>query len=421
MGATISIFLDTRIKKNDKGFGKVYPLKLRATHERQRRYFGIPKEQVNKKLENSKLEKFRYTGKGDYSIDEDLFKKVMDPKARQSFYELQVIFKGIELEGQKKADRLSPFTFEAFKSLISSQKNKNNKVFDQFDQLIDQLRSEDRIGTANSYNDAKNSLKKFVSDKDVTFEYFTVERLKKYQNWMEVKGNSITTIGMYLRAFRALFNEAIGNGITRHYPFTKDKFDQNEKFKIPKGKGRKIALNKTELGKIFSYSLTEKHPYSFYLDAWKLMYQLGGINPIDLCLLTEARIQSGFISYYRQKTKRTAKERKEIKVPYSSEIKEIIERWRSTSNDDPYLLPVLKKDMSTTEIKAQVANFVKMVNTTMKQVAKDLEIDKKVTTYVSRHSIATQLLRTGAPVKLIGDQLGHHDTKTTEQLTYGKA
>ncbi|MGQ8336860.1 tyrosine-type recombinase/integrase [Sunxiuqinia sp. A32] len=411
MGATISIFLDTREEKSD----GLYPLKIRATYDRKRRYFGIPKEKVNTKLSDSKLEPYRYDGKGNFSIKKDLYEKIMSPKARMTFKELQIVFKGIELDAQKKADSLTPFTFDGFKNQLTIRQSRQNKVFSQFEEMIQQLKDDDRIGTANSYTDAKNSLKKFASGKEVQFEYFTVDRLSKYQSWMERKGNSDTTTGMYLRALRALFNSAKKNGITNHYPFG----EGDNKFTIPKGGGRKIALERQELEAIFNYSLPEKHPYSFFLDSWKLMYLLGGLNPIDLCLLKENNIHNGFIYFVRQKTKRTAKRKKEINIPYSGAAKAIIEKWKYVNPDEPFMLPVLKKDMTASQVKEQTKKFVKSVNTAMKHIAPKLGIEKRITTYVSRHSIATQLLRAGAPVKMIGDQLGHHDTKTTEAYLEG--
>lgn len=413
MGATISIFLDTRIQKSD----NVYPVKIRATYERKRLYLGIERNRINNILNNSRLEKFRFDGSGNYSIDKDIFEKTQNPKVTGILKELQIVFKGIELEAQKIADSIEPFTLDAFKSQMSKKRNKNNLVFLQFDELISELKLSDRIGTAISYQCASTSLKKFTGDKDVPFEYFTKEKLEKYKIWMQSgeKPNSDTTIGIYMRALRALFNRSIEAGITTHYPFIKGK----EGFKIPKGKGRKIALNKPELQKIFDFKLSKKHPYSFYLDMWKLMYLLGGPNPTDVCMLRESNIKNGFVYFFRQKTKRTSNEPKEIQVPYSNPVKLIIDKWKISDKKDPYLIPVIKDTMDATQKKATIAQFVKMINTAMKQIATHLKISQKTTTYVARHSIATQLLRSGASVKFIGDQLGHHDTKTTETYLDG--
>lgn len=416
MGASISIYLDTRIKKSD----NVYPVKIRATFSRERIYLGIEKERINKKLENSRLEKYRYNGPGNYSIDKTTFEEALNLSrdARQSaMKELQAVFTAIELDAQKLADSIVPFTLDTFKSRYSTRKSKENKVFLQFEELIQELEASDRIGTAISYKNAKNSLKKFVGEKDVPFEYFTKSKLDQYKTWMQTGDNhcSDTTIGFYLRALRTLFNRAIQRGVTSYYPFIKG----SEGCKVPKGKGRKIALDKPDLQKIFDYNLTEKHPYSFYLDMWKLMYLMGGLNPTDLCLLRESNIKNGFIYFYRQKTKRTSNEPKEIQVPYSEPVKLIVEKWKQSEIKDPYLIPVVTDSMTAVQRKGIIGQFVKMVNTAMKHVGGELKISQKITSYVARHSIATQLLRTGASVKFIGDQLGHHDTKTTETYLGG--
>jgi len=428
MGASISIFLDTRIKKAD----NVYPVKIRATYDRKRLYLGIEKQTVNNILSGSQLEKFRFDGKGNYSIDQDIFNEAMEiltdeQKTKGKKYkkltagsplkQLQIVFRGLELDAQKVADSLSPFTLDAFKTRMGRARSKKNQVFAQFTELIDELKASDRIGTAISYQCASTSLRKFTEDKEVSFEYFTKEKLDKYRTTMQSgkKPCSDTTIGMYCRALRVLFNRAIDEEITTFNPFGKGK----DKFKIPKGKGRKIALNMPELQKIFDCELPKQHPYSFYLDMWKLLYLLGGLNPTDLCLLHESNIENGFIFFKRQKTKRTSIDQKTIQAPYSEAVKRLIAKWQVTDRKDPFLVPVLLNSIDATHQKATVAQFVKMINTSMKHVAGHLTINQKITSYVARHSIATQLLRSGASVKLIGDQLGHHNTKTTEAYLDG--
>jgi len=408
MGASISIFLDTRIKKPD----ELYPVKIRATYNRERIYLGIGKERINTILNNSRLEKFRFDGPGSFSMQEGIFLKALNPKVTGVLKEFQIILKGIELDAQKVADSIEPFTLDAFKTRMTKTRSKKNKVFAQFDELITELKESDRIGTAISYQCGSTSLKKFTGGKEVVFEYFTKSKLEHYKTWMQTGENtcSDTTVGMYLRALRTLFNRAKEDEITTFYPFNKGK----DGFHIPKGKGRKIALNKPDLQRIFDYDLGVKHPYSFYLDMWRLMYLLGGLNPTDLCMLRESNIKNGFIYFFRQKTKLTSNEPKEIQVPYSGSVKLIVDKWKKSDRKDPYLVPSISDTMTATQRKATIAQFVKMVNTAMKHVGDDLKIEHRITCYVARHSIATQLLRSGASVKFIGDQLGHHDTKTTE-------
>jgi site-specific recombinase XerD len=50
----------------------------------------------------------------------------------------------------------------------------------------------------------------------------------------------------------------------------------------------------------------------------------------------------------------------------------------------------------------------------MKIILANVGIDKKVTTYVARHTFSTVLKRSGASTEFIQEALGHSDIKTTE-------
>ena len=66
--------------------------------------------------------------------------------------------------------------------------------------------------------------------------------------------------------------------------------------------------------------------------------------------------------------------------------------------------------------------FVSFINNWMKHILKNLEIDKKGTTYVARHTFSTVLKRSGASTEYIQEALGHSDVKTTENYldSFGK-
>ena len=55
----------------------------------------------------------------------------------------------------------------------------------------------------------------------------------------------------------------------------------------------------------------------------------------------------------------------------------------------------------------------------MKRIAKNLEINKGVTTYLARHSFATVLRNSGASMEFISEALGHSDMKTTKSYLAG--
>lgn len=55
----------------------------------------------------------------------------------------------------------------------------------------------------------------------------------------------------------------------------------------------------------------------------------------------------------------------------------------------------------------------------MKKIGEELEFEMPVTTYVARHSYATILVQSGAPLKLASANLGHQSLITTERYFAG--
>ncbi len=403
MKATASVHLDTRISKGN----EIYPVKIRITFDRIRRYYGIDSKMVNDMLKEYGVQKFIYDGLGNYATNREIFEKALNPNAKGAYKYLGGIFKKIEFEYQEKADSIKPFSFDIF-AIEKNNKKQINNVFEMMDRKIKELESEERIGSASCYESTKKSLQEFVGRDSIPFEYFTPTKIKKYEYWMKSKGRSVTTIGIYLRTFRAIFNEVKKSGLTDHYPFGGDGY------KIPKGSGRKIALDSDELSKIMAYKFSNTNDTGiYYFDIWKMTYYLNGINIKDLVLLKESNIIGKFIHFTREKTKNTVKEDSEIRIYFSDEIKQIIDKWR-IENKEGYILPVFKKKETEKEIKRVVNNLIRSINQTLKKISKELKINKNVSCYTARHSWATQMMRHGAPVSFIGKQLGHRNTSTTD-------
>ena len=128
---------------------------------------------------------------------------------------------------QKIIDSLEVFSFhELQRELLKDYDNPTAKkgVYDYFEKVISDLNLEGRIGTANVYRDAYHSLKRFRSV--LTFPQVTVDFLKAYETNMKSEGKSISTIGIYLRHLRAIYNKAIEARIVeqKSYPFGKNRF-----------------------------------------------------------------------------------------------------------------------------------------------------------------------------------------------------
>ena len=299
------------------------------------------------------------------------------------------------------------FTFDAFEQMYLEQRNTLDSVSFAFNKYIEQLKFEKRIGTALSYECAKNSIESF--NNNLTFAEITPTNLKKYENFMLEKNKSTTTIGIYLRSLRSIYN--LQNIDKSLYPFGEAK----NKYSIPTSKNIKKALTMEEIAKIYNYEAIPNSTKEMAKDYWLFLYLCNGMNIKDFCLLKWENINEQMLSYNRAKTQRSKKESKKIAVALKSETWEIIKKWGQPSLiKDAYIFPHLQKGMSAEKERAIHQQLTKTINKYLKQIALETGINKDCTTYFARHSFATVLKLSGAKIEMISELLGHSSVNTTE-------
>jgi integrase/recombinase XerD len=269
---------------------------------------------------------------------------------------------------------------------------------------------EERIGTAIAYKDSYNSIVQFRGN--VLFAEVTVSFLHQYERWMLKKGRSRTTIGIKLRNLRAVFNEAIAGSIIRKekcYPFGK------RKYQIPTGKNVKKALEQDDIAKIYFYE-----PGSPLLrkakDFWMFLYFGNGMNPKDVVYLKWKNIEGEYFLFHRAKTERTTRtDPRPITVYITEDMQRIINQYSTKDKTpDDYVFPFMDAELNVLKQYERVPLFTRFINDGMKEICRELGIEKNVTTIVSRHSFSTQLKRSGVSTEFIQEALGHTDKRTTE-------
>lgn len=420
MSISITITLDTRRLK--KRTGK-YPVKLLVTYERiPARYQTI------------------------YELTEEEFKKISSPRINEDLKVVKEKLKAIQWDAEKTAKSLDPFTFEDFekdfilnhplffqRKSVKKSISANNFLFDRklyehrfpifkemviepgrllaiFLHYIDKLLQEHRIGTAVSYQTAYYNLIKFRGN--VRLVEITVSYLHQYEAWMLSQDYSKTTIGIYVRQLRTLFNEAIELGMLKrekHYPFGR------RKYQIPTGRNVKRSLTIEEVAKIYNYQ-PECKQEQWAKDFWLFSYLANGINPKDMALLKFKNIAGEYLVFERAKTdKSTRNDPRPITVFLSEDLTEIIERWsnkdQSTGN---YIFPILSAGITPMRQYELIELFISSINDWMAKIRKKLGIERSVTTYVARHTFSTVMKRSGASTEFIQEALGHTNIRTTE-------
>ena len=360
-------------------------LKIKITYNRKRKYFST----------------------GIY-LFKDEYEQIFYGK-RKTLNQKEILLKAQYLinKAEDVIKNLPVFTFNTFEEHFLEERNVQNDVSFAFDKYIKQLKFEGRIGTASSYECAKNSLYQYR--KNLIFADLTPNELKKYEMWMIKNGKSLTTIGIYLRSLRTIYN--LQNIDKSLYPFGEAK----NKYSIPQSRNIKKALTIDEVAKIFQYETISGSVKEMAKDYWIFLYLCNGMNVKDFCLLKWENIDNDILTYTREKTKRSRKESKPITVALKPETLEIIKKWGQPSiSKSAYIFPHLTKDLTSEREQAIYKQLTKQINKYINLICKEIGINKNVTTYFARHSFATVLKRSGAKIEMISELLGHSSVDVTE-------
>ncbi len=273
---------------------------------------------------------------------------------------------------------------------------------------VEELRSAGRVGNMMCYDGVLKSVERFAGA-HVPLAAVTVGWVERYAAHLREEGKKQTTIAIHLRTLRAVLNIARREGALKEsqYPFGRGRYE------IQEGEGRKMALTLEQIGRIARYD-DGTDTTAKYRDYWLFLYLCNGINVADVVRLRYSDIVDGEIRFVRQKTARTTKTVKEIRVTISDPMRRIIERrGQPRTTPDTFIFPVLTGKETATERKMKTQFFTRAINRRMADVAEALGIDH-ISTYTARHSFATVLKRAGANIAYISESLGHKDLKTTE-------
>ena len=248
------------------------------------------------------------------------------------------------------------------------------------------------------------------------FYNINVNWLKSFENYLLVSNLSITTVGIYLRPLRAMFNKAIEEReIDKElYPFGK------RGYQIPNTKKVKKALDLEQL-KILYQAKPENKEQEKAKDFWFLSYNCNGMNLKDLALLKYSNLNNDSLTFYRAKTYFTSKHNlKEIQIYFNDYILKMLDKYGNEDKTSTnYIFDIIKPPHTEVEIKRRVSNFNRFINQHIKKLALNNGINEDISFYWARHSFATNSVRQGASLEFMQESFGHNSKTTTENYFAG--
>lgn len=405
ISTSIKVSLDTRRPKAD----GTYPLILRLTHNRKTTSIKTGIHLKREDWDEEKLEvKKSYKGTTNVTrLNNEIQKKKAE--ALDSILKLGDTEKNVPRTITDVKQKIDPsFTASSFYTFSET--------------LIRDLYKADSVGTAKSYEGAVKFLRtfnkgkpleknkggnpktsKFRTDKtaDLTFHELNYSFLMQLENYHLAAGNERNGLAVYLRAIRSIYNKAIKSKVIdrEFYPFAD--------YKIKTEPTRKRALDSTGLFKILASELKPEHPAFDARNYFIASYMMYGMSFADMAHLQKTDIVDGRIHYRRQKTSKLY----DIKITESLGV--IVSHYIQQDPSSKYVFPIIKREGAILQQK-DIQWARKRFNENLRSLAVLCGIEQKLTSYVSRHSFATQAMLQNVPVTAISSMLGHSSLKTTE-------
>jgi len=212
------------------------------------------------------------------------------------------------------------------------------------------------------------------------------------------------SISVYMRTLRALINKAIKE---KQCPPEAYPFKEYSISKLKNEPSRK-ALTKEEIRKIIDFVPDPNTKQELTKHVFLFSFYTRGMNFNDIAKLQCSNISNGRVEYIRSKTG------KRFSIKISPPVQEILDFYHTFNPSSEYIFPILDESYQTPEqIKNRIKSGLKRVNKHLKEIATAVGIDKKLTSYISRHSYALILKKQGHSIAKISDAMGHESEKVT--------
>lgn len=259
------------------------------------------------------------------------------------------------------------------------------------------IRKTGRTSTADLYRAVQNRLQRFLCGRPLAFNEVTTMLVDDFACSLRNEGLAINTVNSYLSSFRALYNAARTAGV----------FDGPDKhpfahLRLRREMTAKRALTSQTINELARLQPSAGSTTRRALDFFLFSFMACGMPFIDLAHLTWDNIVGKEIVYHRCKTGTR------VQVSITPAMRLILRRYARKGSR--YLFPILPEEgCSHGQYKALLADY----NATLKVIGSYLKQPVKLTSYVARHSWATEALRQNTPVAVISQAMGHTSEKTT--------
>lgn len=258
-------------------------------------------------------------------------------------------------------------------------------------------REMDKHSTAELYEVAGRHFDRFLGGRTCRLKDVTATLINDFYCSLQKQRLKTNSINSYMSSLRAVYNAALSEGLVtaRENPFARLRLKREET--------AKRAISSEAVRKIATLDLRKRPDLERAADLSMFSFMAFGMPFVDIVNLRKENIHGNEIVYNRHKTGT------QIRIGITTGIKVLLKRYE---NDTPFLFPLLQ------ESPAQAGNryykqLLSRQNRALREIGEMIGLPAKLTSYVMRHTWASEALAHHVPVSVISQALGHSSEKTT--------
>jgi len=223
---------------------------------------------------------------------------------------------------------------------------------------------------------------------------------------------------VHLRSLRRILNKAIedGTGSTASYPFSnKYAYSSNNKvFKITQKLNHQTQPRHVpiEILRKINNAKFEKHWWIWTQKLFMFSFHAYGLNFIDMGYMKNKDVDlvNKKITYIRKKTDKL------YTIALNDELNILLQNFKKNFLlTEDYVFPIVSTEkLKDEKLYNHIKSKGKKYNSYLKNIAEELEIPFKLSSYYSRHSYAMALKEKGISTSVISEALGHENESITQ-------
>lgn len=278
---------------------------------------------------------------------------------------------------------------------------KSITFFSYADTLVRRKRKAGKYSTADLYRASSNWFRQYWIKDTLSFAEITPSLIDCFWAWLQALGHlKNNSINSYMSSLRAIYNTAVREGLvpaSNLSPFAHLNFRSEET--------AKRAISMDTLEEIACLDVSDDPALQKAKDFSLFSFLACGIPFVDLAHLTRNNILGDELVYNRIKTGNL------VRIHITDGMQRLLDEY--TIPGSTYLFPILPEKSSGKQLHEAYKHALFCYNSNLVNIGNRLTIPIHLTSYVFRHTWATEALYNDIPVAVISQALGHTSEKTT--------